>query len=124
MYGFINLPSHVLNHLTAVDELLAVRHMKVLYESLVFRTVRDGISFITHPLIHIGPDSILIYPNLGENATKLTPRICLRTSEFDLNIILLRCDRLHTPFLELLLREEAKLLLLSIRSARLGGVNA
>src|SRR5210317_1396315 len=108
---------------TTLNELFTIRHVKALNFRLILCRVWNRIPLITHPLIDVGPDTILTYPNLSENATKLAPRIRLWASEFDFDIILLRCDRLHTPFLELLLREEAKLLLLSIRSARLRGVN-
>src|SRR5210317_218302 len=103
--------------------LLTVRHVECLNVRLVLTRVGNGVPLITHPLVDIRPNTILTHPNLREYATKLTPRIRLGASEFDFDIILLRCDRLHTPLLELLLREETKLLLFCVRSARLGGVN-
>src|SRR5210317_1810998 len=108
---------------TTLNELFTIRHVKALNFRLILCRVWNRIPLITHPLIDVGPDSVLTYPNLREYATKLSPRICLRASEFDLNIILLRGDRLHTPFLELLLGEETKLLLFSVRCTRLRGIN-
>src|SRR6056300_1815031 len=105
--------------LQLILNLLTVRHMECLDVRLVLSRVWDGISLIAHPLVYVGPHTIFRYPNLGENTTKLTPRVSLGASEFDFDIILLRCDRLHTPLLELLLGEETKLLLLYIRCARL-----
>src|SRR5210317_27484 len=112
----VSLPQLILN-------LLTVRHMECLDVRLILPCVWDGISLIAHPLVYVGPHTIFRYPNLCENTTKLTSRIRLGASEFDLDIILLRCDRLHTPLLELLLREKTKLLLLGVRRTRLGGVD-
>src|SRR6056300_335472 len=103
--------------------LLTVRHVECLNVRRVLTRVGNGVPLVTHPLVDIRPSTILTYPNLREDTTKLTPGIRLGASEFDFDIILLRCDRLHTPFLELLLGEETKLLLLCVRCARLRGID-
>src|SRR5210317_2308504 len=108
---------------TTVNELLTVLQVKSLDESLVFGTIGYRVALITEPLVHIGPGAIFTYPNLGENATKLTPRVSLRAPEFDFYIILLRCNRLQTPFLELLFGEETELLLFEVAGSGLWCVN-
>ena len=75
-------------------DLLPVRHVEGLDVRLVLSYVGDSVPFLTHPLVDIGPLSILGHPNFRENAAKLPPRIRLWASEFDLYVVLLRCDSL------------------------------
>src|SRR5210317_155209 len=94
-----------------------VHQVKSLYIFLILTHIWDGIAFITHPFINISPLTILGDPHLCEDAPKFTARVLLWTPEFNLNIILLGCNRLETPLLQLLLGKESILLLFGVRCA-------
>src|SRR6056300_1481527 len=77
--------------LQLIPHLLPIGHVKILDESLVLSPIWHGVPIVTHPLVDVGPDTLLTYPNLGKYSTKLTPRIRLGASEKDDIEIELRC---------------------------------
>ena len=97
--------------------------MKFLNILLVLTGVWNCETFVTHPLVHVGPLTIFEDPHLCQDAPKFTAAVPLWASEFDLNIILLRFHSLEAPLFQLLLGEETKLLFFCVRRTRFGGIN-